>query len=132
VQVCVDIDLATFQPSSKLGGQHTHWVVVFGHYSPPCAEPKLQPSSSARVDRGASSAASWPQDVAAELDARKGGRAPPEYLLVQQSGGRAPLPTVWSTPDFLASWSGDGWRGRYRKRLIPAQVGHSLSTRSTR
>lgn len=51
----------------------------------------------------------------------------PEFLLVKQSGSRAPVPTVWSTAAFLASWRGDGWGGRYRKRAIPREVANRLS-----
>eukprot|EP01052_Picozoa_sp_SAG31_P031840 SAG31_NODE_3422_length_4294_cov_2.229028_2_plen_369_part_00 len=46
----------------------------------------------------------------------------PQFLLVKQSGRRAPIPTVWRLSTFLDSWCGQRWGGRHRRRTIPAQV----------
>ena len=48
------------------------------------------------------------------------------YLLVKQSGRRAPVPSVWPLSVFLSSWVGDGWQGKYRKRAMPREVANRL------
>jgi len=49
-----------------------------------------------------------------------------EYLLLQQSGKRAPERTIWPTELFLRSWSGASWGGRYRRRRLPREVAARL------
>ena len=51
----------------------------------------------------------------------------PKFLLVKQSGARAPIPTVWPVETFMASWCGAGWDGRYRKRAMPREVANRIS-----
>ena len=87
--VCIDIDLESFQPSDKLRGQHTHFAVIEGYFSSAAAD-AVEPGPGPEPE---------PEPE-------------PEFLLVKQSGSRAPVPTVWSTTTFLASWRGDGWGGK--------------------
>ncbi len=105
--VCVDIDLTTFQPAANLRGQHTHFVVVEGYYGAHSSEEATACTEGKRRS----------SDVSDEQQPSL-----PQFLLVKQSGSRAPVPTVWSVETFLASWSGKGWEGRYRKRAMPREV----------
>ena len=62
-------------------------------------------------------------------DGRDGGpaNALPGFLMVQQSGKRAPSPrTIWSTDEFARSWLGTDWAGRHRRRRMPAAVAERL------
>ena len=120
--VCVDIDLTTFQPASGLRGQHTHFVVVEGYFDTfPTAAHAGSSDAAAGKERAAGAATSAADTTAGDTV------EPPRFLLVKQSGARAPVPTVWAVEDFLASWSGAGWEGRYRKRAMPREIANRIA-----
>ena len=112
--VCVDIDLTTFQPAANLRGQHTHFVVVEGYFG-------------AQLSSSAASACDEYDRVSGRRSDDQQPPSVPQFLLVKQSGSRAPTPTVWSVETFLASWCGNGWEGRYRKRAMPREVANRIA-----
>ena len=73
-----------------VAGQHTHFVVLEGYHSDGDSEHEAE---------HAAEPGTWPR-----------------YLLAKTSNARAPVPTVWTTKQFAASWS-----GVRRQALCPPQ-----------